>query len=152
MDENTLKVLFSSTTDEHSTPQDFFEKLNEEFQFELDVCATKENAKCNRFFSKEDDGLKQDWNASVCWMNPPYGREIIHWMEKAWKESKRHKNTIVCLVPVRTDTNWWHSYVEGKAKVRFIKGRLKFGSAKNSAPFPSAVVIYKPRAKRAKKM
>lgn len=147
MDENTLQVLFSSKTDDHSTPQDFFNKLNEEYQFELDVCASESNAKCSKFFTKEQDALKQDWTGT-CWMNPPYGRDIILWMEKAYKEHKKNKNTIVCLVPVRTDTNWWHSYVEGKAKVKFIKGRLKFGNSANSAPFPSALVIYKPKQKR----
>lgn len=150
MDENTLQVLFSSKTDDHSTPQDFFNKLNEEYQFDLDVCASVENAKCPNFFTKENDALKQDWKGT-CWMNPPYGRDIINWMQKAYNEHKKNKNTIVCLVPVRTDTNWWHSYVEGKAKVKFIKGRLKFGNAQNSAPFPSALVIYKPRQKRTPK-
>jgi len=150
MDENALQVLFSSKTDDHSTPQDFFDKLNEEYQFELDVCASESNAKCPKFFTKEEDALKQDWTG-VCWMNPPYGRDIINWMKKAYTEHKKHKNVIVCLVPVRTDTNWWHSYVEGKAKVTFIKGRLKFGNAQNSAPFPSALVVYKPRQKRVPK-
>lgn len=147
MDDNALQVLFSSKTDDHSTPQDFFDKLNEEYNFELDVCATESNAKCSKFFTKEQDALKQNWEGT-CWMNPPYGRDIILWMEKAYKEHKKNKNIIVCLVPVRTDTNWWHSYVEGKAKVKFIKGRLKFGNSTNSAPFPSALVIYKPRQKR----
>ncbi len=150
MDDNALQVLFSSKTDDHSTPQDFFDKLNEEYNFELDVCATASNAKCSNFFTKEQDALKQNWEGT-CWMNPPYGRDIILWMEKAYKEHKKNKNTIVCLVPVRTDTNWWHSYVEGKAKVKFIKGRLKFGNSANSAPFPSALVIYKPRQKRVTK-
>jgi phage N-6-adenine-methyltransferase len=150
MDDNALQVLFSSKTDDHSTPQDFFNKLNEQYQFDLDVCATESNAKCEKFFTREQDALKQDWKGA-CWMNPPYGRDIINWMRKAYEEHKKNKNLIVCLVPVRTDTNWWHSYVEGKAKVKFIKGRLKFGNAQNSAPFPSALVIYQPRKKRSSK-
>lgn len=142
MKDEDLRVLFSSETDQHSTPQEFFDKLNEEFQFTLDVCASKTDAKCEKFFTKEDDALKQDW-VGTCFMNPPYGREIIKWMKKAWEEHQKHGSTIVCLIPARTDTNWWHSYVDGKAEFRFVKGRLKFGGAANSAPFPSVVIIYR---------
>jgi phage N-6-adenine-methyltransferase len=133
-------VHFSSATDLWSTPQDFFDKLHNEFGFETDVCASVENAKCERFFTKEDDGLAQVWTG-VCWMNPPYGREIKQWMEKAYKSSLDGA-TVVCLVPARTDTAWWHDYA-AKGKVRFIRGRLKFGEHANSAPFPSAVVVFK---------
>ena len=143
MDENDLRVMFSSKTDQHSTPQEFFDKLNEEFNFTLDVCADSSNHKCSKYFSKKEDSLKQEWTGT-CFMNPPYGREIGKWMEKAYTESQKHGNTIVCLVPARTDTNWWHSYVADKAEVRFLKGRLKFGDASNSAPFPSVVVVYGP--------
>jgi len=137
-------VHFSSTTDLWATPQDLFDKLNEEFGFETDVCASVENAKCKRFFTKEDDGLAQVWSG-VCWMNPPYGREIGHWMAKALRSSKLGA-TVVCLVPSRTDTQWWHDYAREAHDIRFIKGRLKFGGHKNSAPFPSAVVIFRPPA------
>ena len=133
-------VHFSSATDLWSTPQDFFDKPHNEFGFETDVCASVENAKCERFFTKEDDGLAQVWTG-VCWMNPPYGREIKQWMEKAYKSSLDGA-TVVCLVPARTDTAWWHDYA-AKGKVRFIRGRLKFGEHANSAPFPSAVVVFK---------
>jgi len=127
------------------TPQDFFDKLNEEFCFDLDVCATDQNAKCNQYYTVEDDGLKQQW-LGTCWMNPPYGREIKKWMEKAHKESLRGA-TVVCLVPSRTDTAWWHDHaVHGD--IRFLRGRLKFGGHKNSAPFPSAVVIFRPPGAR----
>lgn len=122
----------------HATPQEFFNRLNDEFNFTVDVCATPENAKCNRYYTKQDDGLSHDWVGNV-WMNPPYGREIGLWMEKANKAAKSGA-TVVCLVPARTDTAWWHEHVI-KHEVRFIKGRLKFGGAKNSAPFPSAVVV-----------
>lgn len=133
-------VHFSSKTDLWSTPQDFFDELNKEFNFTLDPCATSDNAKCDKFYTKEDDGLEQDWSNEVVFMNPPYGREIGKWVEKASKE----KAIVVCLVPSRTDTRWWHDYViEGGAEVRFIKGRLKFGGATNSAPFPSAVVVFR---------
>jgi phage N-6-adenine-methyltransferase len=135
-----MDVHFSSKTDLHSTPQDFFDKLNKEFNFELDVCALPDNKKCDRFFTPEQDGLKQEWTG-VCWMNPPYGRAIGSWMKKAY-ESMLRGATVVCLVPSRTDTKWWHDYAM-KGEIRFIKGRLKFGEAKNSAPFPSAIVIFK---------
>ena len=138
MDTNTTSVMFSSKTDLWSTPQDFFEGLDKEFGFTLDVCATDENAKCANYFTKETDGLKQEWSG-VCWMNPPYGREIKQWMKKA-SESRA---TVVCLVPARTDTAWWHDYANKAEEIRFIRGRLKFGDSKNSAPFPSAVVIFK---------
>tara|TARA_R110000868_G_scaffold248075_8_gene504439 strand:- start:1678 stop:2073 length:396 start_codon:yes stop_codon:yes gene_type:complete len=123
-----------------ATPQDFFDKYNKVYNFTLDVCATKDNAKCSSYFTKEQDGLSQEW-VGTCWMNPPYGREISLWMKKAYESSLKGA-TIVCLVPSRTDTKWWHNYaVHGK--IEFIKGRLKFGNSKNSAPFPSAVIIFK---------
>jgi phage N-6-adenine-methyltransferase len=134
-------LMFSSATDLWYTPQDFFDKLNAEFGFELDVCDTAENAKCARFYTKEDDGLEQPWEG-VCWMNPPYGRVIGQWVKKAAIEAAKGA-TVVCLVPARTDTAWWHDYCIKYGDIRFIRGRLKFGGQKNSAPFPSAVVIFK---------
>lgn len=139
--EQKNNVHFSSKTDLHATPQDFFDTLNEEFKFKTDVCALPDNAKCESFFTPEQDGLKQAWTG-VCWMNPPYGREIGFWMKKAY-ESMLEGATVVCLVPSRTDTRWWHDYAM-KGQIRFIKGRLKFGQAKNPAPFPSAIVIFAP--------
>lgn len=134
---------FSSKTPEWETPQDLFDKLNEEFEFTLDVCATKENTKCEWFISKAEDALSVPWGTvGACWMNPPYGREIIKWMKKAHEESLKG-STVVCLVPARTDTKWWWEYAM-KGEIRFIRGRLKFGGCKNSAPFPSAIVIFKP--------
>lgn len=135
------KVHFSSKTDLWYTPQDFFDKLNAQYGFELDVCATHENAKCTRYFTKEQDGLKQEWNG-ICWMNPPYGRGITAWMRKAF-ESSQGGATVVCLVPARTDTAWWHEY-SMKGEITFVRGRLKFGGAKHNAPFPCAVVVFKP--------
>ena len=140
------KGMFSSNTDLWATPQYFFDRLNEEFGFEIDVCATDENAKCDKYFTLETDGLNQDWNG-ICWMNPPYGRKIGVWVEIAYRESIRHGSTIVCLLPSRTDTKWWHDYCMN-GEVRLIKGRLKFGGSKNSAPFPSAVVIFGGSAKK----
>lgn len=136
--------LFSSNTDLWATPQDFFNKLNEEFHFEIDVCALSENAKCDKYYTPHIDGLKQEWTG-ICWMNPPYGRAIGNWVKKAY-ESSQNGATVVCLLPSRTDTKWWHEYCM-KGEIRFVKGRLKFGGAKDSAPFPSAVVIFSKDAK-----
>ena len=136
-------LMFSSATDQWATPQAFFDQWNSIFHFDLDVCADATNAKCPRYFTREDNGLAQDWGFSVCWMNPPYGREIGRWVQKAYNESLGGA-TVVCLLPARTDTVWWHTYVIPCAKVHFIRGRLKFGTATNSAPFPSAVAVFYP--------
>ena len=135
-----MNVHFSSKTDLWYTPQDFFKKYDDVYKFETDVCATDDNAKCAKYYTEEMDGLSQEWRG-VCWMNPPYGRTIGNWMKKAY-ESSLEGATVVCLVPARTDTNWWHDYAL-KGDIEFIKGRLKFGGSKNSAPFPSAVVVFK---------
>lgn len=137
-----MEVHFSSKTDLWYTPDDFYEKYNSVYNFETDVCATHENAKCENYYTQEVDGLLQDWQG-VCWMNPPYGRTISKWMKKAY-ESSLNGATVVCLVPARTDTNWWHDFAM-KGEIEFIKGRLKFGGSKNSAPFPSAVVVFNPK-------
>lgn len=134
-------VMFSSATDEWATPQDFFDQLNQEFHFTLDPCATHESAKCARYFTEEDNGLAQDWAGEVVFMNPPYGRVLGQWVKKAFEESVKGA-TVVCLLPARTDTRWFHDYIYHRAEIRFVKGRLKFGDSKNSAPFPSMVVIF----------
>ena len=135
--------LFTSNTDLWATPQYFFDKLNQRFNFDLDVCALPENAKCDKYFTPEIDGLKQDWNGT-CFMNPPYGREIGKWVEKAYNESQKG-NVIVALLPARTDTKWFHDHIYMMYGVEFelLKGKLKFGNSKNSAPFPSMVVVFK---------
>ena len=133
-------LMFSSATDIWETPQDFFDALDKEFGFEMDVCALPENAKCKRYFTPEDDGLAQEW-AGVCWCNPPYGREIGKWVQKA-AESAENGATVVMLLPARTDTRWFHRYIYGKAGIRFIAGRIKFGGSKHGAPFPSMVVVF----------
>lgn len=140
--DGAMNVHFSSKTDLWATPADFFNRYDAVYGFDLDVCATPENAKCVDYFTKEQDGLKQDWSGT-CWMNPPYGREIKQWMKKAYESSLKGA-TVVCLVPARTDTAWWHDYAM-KGSIEFIRGRLKFGNAVNSAPFPSAVVVFKGR-------
>ena len=134
-------LMFSSKTDLWATPQDFFDKLNEEFHFTLDVCAIPENAKCKKYYTPDINGLSQKWSG-VCWCNPPYGREITNWVEKAYLES-RGGVTVVMLLPARTDTRWFHEFIYDKSEIRFVKGRLKFGNASASAPFPSMVVIFR---------
>ena len=131
--------MFTSATDEWATPQDFFDELNKEFDLQLDVCADLQNTKCMLYFDKRVDGLSKNWDGYRCWMNPPYGREIGKWVKKA----SESKGLVVCLLPARTDTKWFHDYIYGKAEIRFVKGRLKFGGSKNSAPFPSMVVIFR---------
>src|SRR5699024_6422738 len=138
-----MKVHYSSKSNEWATPQNLFDELNDEFNFTLDPCATDENAKCSNYFTIEDDGLSKDWSNDVVFMNPPYGREIKKWVNKAYKESLNGA-TVVCLIPARTDTTYWHDFIFGKANdIRFLRGRLKFGKSKNSAPFPSAIVVYR---------
>lgn len=134
-------VHFMSERHDWETPQYLFDGLNAEFGFDLDVCATPMNAKCKRYYTEADDGLAKKWEG-VCWMNPPYGREIGQWMQKAL-ESSREGALVVCLVPARTDTTWWHRYAM-RGEIRFLRGRLRFGGATNSAPFPSAIVIFRP--------
>ena len=138
-----IEVMFSSKTDEWETPQDLFDELNNEFNFTLDVCATDKNTKCKKYFNKQLDGLKQFWGHDTVWCNPPYGRQIGKWVEHAFNTHWVNDNTIVMLLPARTDTKWFHKYIYGKAEIRFIKGRLKFGGSKNSAPFPSMIVIFR---------
>jgi phage N-6-adenine-methyltransferase len=139
-------VHFSSASDNWETPQWLFDYLDKEFNFSLDVCADSDNHKCPAWFTKNIDGLKQDWyvhaKEGACWMNPPYGREIGKWVRKAYEESQKGA-TVVCLLPARTDTKWFHDYIIGKAEIRFLKGRLKFGNAINSAPFPSMIVVFR---------
>lgn len=138
----TLRVMFSSKTDQWETPQDFFDKLNEEFHFTLDPCADDTNHKCEKYFAEEHDGLQQNWMGETVFCNPPYGRKIGLWVKKCHSEAQKKNTTCVMLIPARTDTRWFHDYIYGQAEVRFIKGRLKFGDSKKNAPFPSMVVIF----------
>jgi site-specific DNA-methyltransferase (adenine-specific) len=135
-------LMFSSNSNEWATPQDFFDKLDKEFHFTLDPCATDENAKCDKYYTIKEDGLKQSWKGHSVFCNPPYGKEIAAWVEKSYMESVGGCQ-VVMLIPARTDTKYWHEWIFGKAEIRFIKGRLKFGDSKNSAPFPSAIIIFK---------
>lgn len=137
-------VHFLSNTNEWETPKDLFDKLDREFKFTLDPCATSENTKCKKFYTIEDDGLSRSWAGEVVFMNPPYGRQIGKWVEKAYMESRGA--IIVCLIPARTDTAYWHNFIFDKAEIRFLRGRLYFKRANGEtgqAPFPSAVIVYK---------
>lgn len=139
------EVMFSSKSDLWATPQGFFDELNAEFHFDLDVCALPENAKCERYYTPDVDGLSQPWQGNV-WCNPPYGREIGSWVRRAYLATATcAANVVVMLLPARTDTRWFHDYIYKNrfTEVRFVKGRLKFGESNNSAPFPSMVVIFR---------
>ncbi len=138
-----IQVMFSSKDDKWSTPQDFFDELNAEFGFTLDPCADDSNHKCNKYYTEEDDGLLQDWQGEIVFCNPPYGKAIKDWVRKAYIEGCKPNTTVVMLIPARTDTIYFHKYIYHKAEIRFLKGRLKFGNSKNSAPFPSMVVVYR---------
>jgi site-specific DNA-methyltransferase (adenine-specific) len=145
-------TLFSSRSEEWATPGDLFGRLDAEFHFTLDPCATRQNAKCRKFFDRKTNGLTQDWSNERVFMNPPYGRLVGQWMRKARKAAKGGA-LVVCLIHARTDTRWWHENVEGQAnEVRFIRGRVRFerpqGLPSVSAPFPSALVVYRPHMSR----
>lgn len=134
-----MDVHFSSKTDDWQTPPEFFKKLDRIFGFTLDPCASASNAKCVRYYTMADDGLSKSWDGERVFMNPPYGRDIGNWMRKA----SEAKALVVCLVPARTDTQWWHDYVVAAgAHVTYLRGRLKFGRGLAPAPFPSAIVVY----------
>ncbi len=138
-----IKAMIMSERDDWETPTDLFEKLNKEFNFQLDVCASDENAKCKKYFTKKNNALKLAWNHhESIFMNPPYGRKIGPFIKRAYEESQLNC-TVVCLLPARTDTKWFHDYCV-KGEIRFIKGRLKFSNSKNNAPFPSMIVIFRP--------
>lgn len=141
------KVLLSSNSDEWETPEHIISWLAERFNFDLDPCASKENAKCYDFFTKEDNGLFLNWHGRgfrCAFVNPPYS-DIAKWIEKCYLESEKGM-TVVLLIPARVDTRYWHDFIFNKAKeIIFIKGRLKFNNHKNPATFPSAIIVFKKR-------
>tara|TARA_R110000765_G_scaffold404502_1_gene500760 strand:- start:140 stop:625 length:486 start_codon:yes stop_codon:yes gene_type:complete len=143
MNKKTQQTMFSSKTSEWETPQKLYDMLDSIYGFTLDPCATAENSKCKEYFTKEEDGLNKTWKGHTVFMNPPYGRDIKKWIKKAHEESKSRGTTVVCLIPSRTDTKYWHDHCMKAEKVYFVKGRLKFGDATNSAPFPSAIVVFR---------
>ena len=140
------KGLFTSDKNYWETPQFLFDELHAKYNFTIDVASSGENAKVDNYYTEEDDALKKKWEGRV-FVNPPYGREIKHWVKKAYEESLKHYNEcVVMLIPSRTDTTYWHDYIFGKAKdIEFIKGRLKFelnGKPSGPAPFPSAIITF----------
>jgi site-specific DNA-methyltransferase (adenine-specific) len=152
MDTQVQKLMFSSKSNEWETPEDFYNKLNQQFKFTLDPCATHENHKCKKYYTMEDDGLSKSWENERVFVNPPYGN-IGEWIKKAYKESTQHNAIVVMLIPARTDTKYWHDYImQSASKIYFIKGRLKFKnkviadytgkSDLSPAPFPSVVVVF----------
>jgi len=139
VNKETQQTMFSSKSDMWYTPDEFYNKLNSEFNFTLDPCASDTNFKCEKYYTEEDEGLAQSWANEVVFMNPPYSK-VKDWIQKAY--DSRKNATVVCLVPSRTDTRWFHDYCTYAKEIRFIKGRLKFGDSKNCAPFPSMVVVF----------
>ena len=143
MNKSTQLTMFSSKTGEWATPQEFFNKLDWRFgPFDLDPCADPTNTKCNNFYTEAEDGLSKDWSEHTVFVNPPYGRGIERWIKKAYDESRKEDTKVVMLIPARTDTKYWHQYVMRADEVHFVKGMLKFGASENSAPFPSAVIVF----------
>lgn len=142
MDTTTLKCMFSSMKLDYATPDEVFKQLDDEFHFNLDACASKENAKVSNYFDKEKNGLVQNWYGNV-FVNPPYGKSISLWIKKGYEEFiNGNAEVVVFLIPSRTDTKYWHEYIMKATEIRFVKGRIKF-NGKNSAPFPSAVVVFR---------
>lgn len=140
-------ALHSSKKHDWATPRTFFLELHREFEFTLDACAHAENTCLPRYFSIEDNSLNQSWAGERVYMNPPFGQEIPRFVQKAYQEGYGEAEVVVCLLPARVDTRWWHTYVMKSAEVRFIRGRLTFGDAENVAPFPCAVVVFDKRSK-----
>jgi phage N-6-adenine-methyltransferase len=135
-------IHFRSGSPEWSTPQAFFDAVNARHDFTLDACATPDNAKCPVYHTREQDGLAQPWRGRV-WCNPPYGREVGKWLEKAWRSVQSGEaEVVVCLVFARTDTTWWHEWAVRANEVEFLRGRLNFGAG-NNAPFPSALLVFR---------
>ena len=141
------KALFTSNKEDWETPQDFYDRLNAKYHFQWDLAASDDNAKCSCYFTRDDNSLEQDWEglSGNLFLNPPYGRELKLWVKKAATTGLKDKQKLVMLIPSRTDTSYWHDYIFNHAEIEFLRGILKFevdGISGDSAPFPSAVVIY----------
>ena len=134
--------MFSSAKDDWETPQELFDELDAQYHFTLDAASSDANAKCQKHYTIADDGLHKSWGGETVWLNPPYGKGIKAWVRKAWEEGQKEHTTVVCLLPARTDTAWFHDYC-AYGDVQFIRGRLKFGGCKNNAPFPSMLVVFR---------
>lgn len=139
---HNIDTLMSSKNDNWTTPKEIFDLLNDEFKFDIDVCASDDNHLCKRYYTKESNGLLQNWGGERCFCNPPYS-EVAKWVEKAFYETKNKNTLVVMLIPSRTDTKYFHNFIYNRSEIRFVKGRLKFGNSNNNAPFPSMVVIFR---------
>lgn len=138
------KCLLSTGSNDWETPQDFFDSLDREFHFTLDACSTHENAKCRKHYTVDENSLQQNWGGEIVFCNPPYSsKEQNAFIKKCYEEGKKTDTVVVALIPARTDTERFHSYIYGKAEIRFLKGRLKFVGAKDPAPFPSMICIWR---------
>lgn len=134
--------MLSSNSDEWETPKDLFAELNTKYKFGLDACATIKNALCAAHFTVKENALQQDWSGyGNVFMNPPYGRVIKDFVLKAYEESKKGI-TVVCLLPARTETAWFHDYCLPFGEIKFLRGRLRFSGSKVNAPFPSMIVVF----------
>lgn len=142
--EHSRQVMSSSKDMTWATPKEWFSYLDLEFGFTLDPCCQHETAKCKKHYTPVEDGLAQSWAEERVFMNPPYGKDLPRWMKKAYEEARYNGALVVCFVPARVDTEWWHRYAT-KGEIRFPKGRVKFEGATASAPFPVAVVIFRPK-------
>lgn len=140
---NNLEVMFSSKSDNWSTPDSLFNELDKEFHFNLDPCADSNNHKCEHYYTEEENGLEKNWGGQRVFVNPPYGSQIKKWVKKCYEESHKENTIIVLLIPARTDTTYFHDYILHRTEIRFLKGRIKFGDSKTGAPFPSMIVIFR---------
>lgn len=140
-----VEAMKTSNKDDWETPPEIFKPLDKEFGFTLDPCCTHQTAKCQKYYTVAEDGLSKSWSGETVFMNPPYGRVIGKWVRKAREEWEKGA-TVVCLLPARVDTRWFHDHILGKAEIRFIRGRVYFrqnGGEVDRAPFPSMITIYK---------
>jgi phage N-6-adenine-methyltransferase len=142
MDEQDRRVIMSSNKMDWETPQPLFDGMDKIFHFTLDPAASHENAKCQKYYTKDDDGLQKSWQHETIFLNPPYGRDAPLWIEKAYSESLKDSCDKVVLIAARTDTRVWANYCSKAAEIYFIKGRLRFSGSKDAAPFPSAIVVF----------
>ena len=137
--------LFCSDKHDWGTPLPLFQEVNKEFSFTLDAAASAHNAKCESYITKEEDALSVDWvekaKGGAVWLNPPYGRTIGAWLQKAYETSKAG-TPVVCLTFLRSDTTWFHAWALKAAEIRIIPGRITFDGAKAGAPAPSCLIVF----------
>ena len=140
------KALLTSKKQNWETPPEVFEPLNKEFNFTLDPCAEKHTAKCEKYYTVNENGLFQDWQGETVFVNPPYGRHLTKWIAKSYLESEKENTLVVMLIPSRTDTKYFHDIIKPfSSEIRFLRGRIKFlaaGKRKLAAPFGSMIIIF----------